>query len=83
MQENEYNDEPVVYCKHCLYLGNPSEIAGITFCPYCGSTDFEESHIDVWDKKFQEKYKQGKFINIKKERGKDLWKKILTTNSQI
>ena len=74
--QNEYNNEPVHYCQHCLYLGNPREVdlAGlnIEYCPYCGSTDFEDTHIEVWEEKFENKYKQGKFLNLKKS-----WRKIM------
>lgn len=68
--QNEYNNEPVHYCKHCLYLGNPKEVdlagTNVEYCPYCGSTDFEDSHISEWEQKFEAKYKQGKFLNLKK-----------------
>lgn len=74
--DSEYNKIPVTYCKHCLYLGNPeSKLVFnqyIEYCPYCYGTDFEKSTIDKWEKKFEDKYKQGKFLNIKKS-----WKKIM------
>lgn len=76
----DYNNIPVHYCKHCLYLGNPNETTllntVIEFCPHCGSTDFEDSHIEEWEKKFEETYKQGKFLNIKKS-----WRKIMEDKS--
>lgn len=72
----DFNNEPVHYCSQCLYLGNPKEVefAGTTveYCPYCGSTDFEDSHIEEWENKFETKYKQGKYLNIKKP-----WRKIM------
>ena len=75
-QDTNYNDEPVHFCKHCLYLGNPNVtelgFETIEYCPYCGSTDFEDDHINEWESKFEEKYKQGKFLNIKKS-----WRKIM------
>lgn len=78
----DYNAIPVHYCKHCLYLGNPSETTllntKVEFCPYCGSTDFEDSHIEEWEKKFEEKYKQGKFLNIKKS-----WRKIMEEKNSL
>ena len=72
-QKIDYNEEPVHYCHDCLYLGNPKVVEefGIEYCPYCGSTDFYDSSIFEWERKFELKYKQGKFLNLKKT-----WKKI-------
>jgi hypothetical protein len=68
-----YNEEPVHYCHDCLYLGNPKVVEefNIEYCPYCGSTDFYDSSIEEWERKFELKYKQGKFLNINKT-----WKTI-------
>lgn len=78
-EQINFNDEPVHYCSQCLYLGNPKVMelptATIEYCPHCGSTTFEDSHIEEWEKKFEEKYKQGKFLNIKKS-----WRKIMEVN---
>ena len=68
----DYNLEPVHYCKHCLSLDNPSIVGDIEYCKYCGSTDFEEDTIENWEHKFEEKYKQGKFLKINKK-----WKTIM------
>jgi hypothetical protein len=75
----DYNEEPVHYCKECLYLGNPkyteTELEGhqLEYCPYCGSTEFEDSHIIEWENKFEEKYKKGKYLKIRNK----TWKKIM------
>lgn len=77
----DYNDEPVHYCTHCLSLDNPMLIEGtdIEYCKYCGSTDFEESPIEEWEKKFEDKYKQGKYLKINKK-----WKTIMqSTNNPL
>lgn len=73
-QEINYNDEPVHYCKYCLSLDNPIILEGteIEYCKYCGSTDFEESSIEDWEKQFEEKYKQGKYLKINAK-----WKTIM------
>jgi len=73
-QEINYNEEPVHYCKYCLSLDNPVVIEGtdIEYCKYCGSTDFEDSSIEEWEKQFEEKYKQGKFLKINAK-----WKTIM------
>lgn len=77
----DYNEEPVHFCSNCLYLGNPSKIDNmdVEFCPYCGSLHFEEAGIEEWEALFEHKYRLGKFINIKKDKGENLWQKILTS----
>ena len=78
-QTSNYNDEPVHYCKYCLSLDNPEMLDGTEYCKYCGSTEFVDSHIDDWERQFEQKYKQGKFLKINKK-----WKTIMqSTNSPI
>jgi hypothetical protein len=51
----DYNDEPVHYCKQCLSL--KIKIVGkFDFCDDCGSTDITTAHVDDWDKLYQERY---------------------------
>lgn len=74
-----YNDEPVFYCKHCLSLANPKTLDdGTEYCEYCGSTEFEQSHIDEWENKFELKYRQGKFLKINKK-----WKTIMQSTNNM
>ena len=78
-QTSNYNDEPVHYCKYCLSLDNPEMLDGTEYCKYCGSTEFEDSYIEEWEKQFEQKYKQGKFLKLNKK-----WKTIMqSTNSSI
>ena len=78
-QTSNYNDEPVHYCKYCLSLDNPEMLDGTEYCKYCGSTEFEDSYIEEWEKQFEQKYKQGKFLKLNKK-----WKTIMqSTNSPI
>ena len=74
--DSEYNKIPVVYCSGCLYLGNPKTRflfdTNINYCPYCGSTDFIKGTIEEWETKFENKYKQGNFLKLKKS-----WKQIM------
>ena len=67
-----FDDEPVFYCKHCLSLDNPEVVAGIEYCKYCGSTEFESDTIYKWENKFEEKYKQGNYLKLNKK-----WKTIM------
>ena len=78
-QTSNYNDEPVHYCKYCLSLDNPEMLDGTEYCKYCGSTEFVDSHIDDWERQFEQKYKQGKFLKINKK-----WKTIMqSTNNPM
>lgn len=52
---DDYNDEPVHYCKQCLSL--KIKIVGkFDFCDDCGSTEIATAHVDEWDKLYQERY---------------------------
>lgn len=57
LTKEECNDEPVVYCKHCLSL-SIRVFGGIDYCDKCGSTEMEESSIEDWDQLYQKKYNQ-------------------------
>lgn len=61
----EYNDEPVYYCKHCLSL-KVKIVGGYDFCDDCGSTHIETSHIEDWEKLYEERY-GNKFLDEGKE----------------
>ena len=51
----DYNNEPVHYCKQCLSL-KIKIVGGFDFCDDCGSTSVDTAHIDDWDKLYQERY---------------------------
>lgn len=58
MKDNEYDDIPVYYCKHCLsLLIKADEFVG-DFCADCGSTDIGETLIEDWEKLYFKKYKK-------------------------
>lgn len=60
---NQYNDEPVLYCKHCLSLKiRDAGLKDLTYCDDCGSTDIESDNIFKWEEKYQNKY-GFKFLN--------------------
>lgn len=58
LQDNsEFNNEPVVYCKHCLSLAIlQMEGTDISYCDKCGCTDVEESSISEWSELYKQKY---------------------------
>lgn len=76
VEDIDYNNEPVHYCIGCLSLIS-KEMDDIEYCPYCGGTDFNDIHITEWEKKFEEKYQQGRFLNLNKT-----WKKIMEENNR-
>lgn len=60
---DEYNKEPVHYCKHCLSLNiqimdDDFDTGFLDFCADCGSTDIEQTDIHTWEKMYEQKYKK-------------------------
>ncbi len=63
MVKQEYNDEPVCYCKRCFSLRiktlpETKSIRGevqkpTPYCESCGSASIGETHIDDWEKKYE------------------------------
>lgn len=51
----DYNNEPVYYCKQCLSL-KIKVVGGFDFCDDCGNTNVGTAHVDEWDKLYQERY---------------------------
>lgn len=54
----DYNDEPVYYCKNCLSLRIKSVFTGLNldYCDECGGTIIEQAHIDKWRELYKERY---------------------------
>ena len=55
---NDYNDEPVFYCKDCLSLKIKTVVEGLDldYCDECGGTDIEQTHIEEWKKLYKKRY---------------------------
>ena len=54
----DYNDVPVLYCKHCLSLkirGIP-RIEDSDYCDDCGSTDIGSCSIEEWETIYKDRY---------------------------
>ena len=49
---NDYNNEPVFYCKHCLSL-NIRHVLGIEDSEYC---DIAECSIEEWESLYRNKF---------------------------
>ena len=56
--KEEYNKEPVYYCKKCLSLkiGYVAVLDGSEYCEDCNSTNIGKAPIEEWDKMFFNKY---------------------------
>jgi hypothetical protein len=57
IQKDEYNKEPVYYCKHCLSLNirGVSEM-DLDYCDDCGSTEIDNCLIEDWNNKYRERF---------------------------
>ena len=56
--KEEYNKEPVFYCRHCLSLkiiGVP-DIEDLNYCDECGATEVEQTDINEWEQMYEKKY---------------------------
>lgn len=56
--KEQYNDEPVFYCKDCLSLKVKTVAEGLDldFCDECGSTNIATAHIEEWKALYRERY---------------------------
>lgn len=53
---DDYNSEPVFYCKKCLSLKILALDSSTDYCDVCGSTDIETTHIETWREMYKNKY---------------------------
>lgn len=56
--DNNYNDEPVLYCTHCLSLLIVDDEYVGDYCLDCGCTDIAETHIEDWERIYMKKYRK-------------------------
>lgn len=55
---SDYNEEPVRYCARCYSLKvKYEEATDSEYCGDCGCTDILEAPFDVWEKKYESRYK--------------------------
>lgn len=54
----QYNDEPVFYCKDCLSLKirTVAEGSDLDFCDECGATNIGTAHIEDWKTMYRTRY---------------------------
>ena len=57
-EKQNYNEEPVFYCKSCLSLKIRSvpNMEDSEFCDECSSTDIGQCSIEEWEKMYLERY---------------------------
>lgn len=54
---NEYNDEPVLYCKHCLSLRiRDAGLPDLLYCDECGAADILSTNIEEWENLYKGRY---------------------------
>ena len=59
-----YNNEPLFYCKHCLSLAIKF-VGDVDYCEECGGTEIEQTDIHIWEEKYKKKYGV-EYLKIKK-----------------
>lgn len=75
ISKEEVNNEPVLFCKHCLslnikdYSGQTSEdgieLKGTEFCDDCTSTDIAMLRLTQWENLYKIRYNKKFFSNGK------------------
>lgn len=58
MEENNFNNEPVFYCKNCLSL-KVKIVPGmedLDYCDECGATSIAQTNIETWEKMYEDKF---------------------------
>ncbi len=65
--KEDYDDEPVYYCKRCLSLNirQVPLMENLDYCGECGSTEIETTSIEEWKALYKEKY--GRDFIVKRE----------------
>ena len=58
ISKEEYNAEPVFYCKSCLSLHVMPENGMGSYCQECGSAAVGRTNIDNWTEMYHHKYEK-------------------------
>ena len=58
LTKEDYNNEPVFFCSHCLSLKIINLNENISFCDECGNTEIKSTHINEWEDLYKLKYKK-------------------------
>lgn len=56
--KQEYNEEPVFYCRNCLSLKikTVQVDSNLDYCDECGSTDIAQTNIEEWRNTYKTRY---------------------------
>lgn len=55
--KEDYNKEPVMYCKKCLSLKiRDAGLPDLLYCDECGSAEILTTTIDEWETLYRNKY---------------------------
>ena len=54
----EYNQEPVFYCTHCMSLAIKSLNPYVDYCDNCGCTEIATTDIFTWRKMYKERFNE-------------------------
>lgn len=69
MSKNEYDDEPVYYCKRCLSLNIKQMplLPDQDYCEECGATLIGQTDIETWKEKYRERYGHDYIVKIERK----------------
>jgi hypothetical protein len=58
LNQEQYNEELVFYCKGCLSLRIKyvAAVNNLEYCDECGATDIAQAHIEEWRRMYKERY---------------------------
>lgn len=73
LKPEDYNSEPVFYCRSCLSL----RIRGVDDCEYCdvcSSTDIGQCSIKEWEELYKSKFGHAYLDEYKERRYPDFFK---------
>lgn len=66
MTKEDYNDEPIHFCKDCLSIKIRFTREDIDYCDTCGSVDIGTIHVFDWIHFYIKKYEKP-FLNLNKK----------------
>lgn len=53
--KEEYDEEPIYYCRECLSIKINGELEGCDYCEDCGSTNIESCNIFEWEAMYKKR----------------------------
>lgn len=66
LTKEDYNNEPVHFCKQCLSLAI-IEDNQLVYCEKCGNTSLGEEHVEHWKRLYKFRYGEEYINNIKRK----------------